>query len=106
MNLFFWQNQNFGAKRDKGWRQFRKEYFKNNPYCAISGKKGNIFKPLTLHHIKPFYLFPELELDPDNVIGMRGEYHLLFGHLNYWKSWNKNVVEDCKYFNIKIFQRP
>jgi 5-methylcytosine-specific restriction enzyme A len=64
-----------------------------------------------VHHIKPFHLFPDLELSFANLITLgeacpTGNHHLLFGHLGYWSSWNEDVVKDARTFRIKIQTRP
>ena len=52
---------------------------------------------LQVHHIKPFHLNPELELDPRNLITLcmsDFECHLLLGHNDNFQSSNPNVLED------------
>ena len=49
------------------------------------------------------------ELDENNLITLcdgKSRCHLLFGHLLSWKSFNPNVVEDCKIWSEKINNRP
>ncbi|GCE16544.1 HNH endonuclease [Dictyobacter kobayashii] len=63
----------------------------------VCGHRG---KGLQVHHIKPFHLYPELELDPNNLITLceiRGRtHHLLIGHLDDWESYNIRVRADTK----------
>ncbi len=73
--------------------------------CACCGKTIR----LNAHHKKPFHLFPELELDPNNLMALCvGTFacHLLIGHLGSWKSYNETAVEDAAYLNHKIKTRP
>lgn len=60
---------------------------------------------LQVHHIKPFHLHPDLELDPDNLITLceiKGrDHHLLIGHLDDWEAYNPNVRHDVKRFHNK-----
>jgi hypothetical protein len=67
--------------------------------CGYKGRK------LQVHHIKPFHLHPNLELDPGNLITLceaRGrDHHLLLGHLDAWDSYNEHVREDVKHFYRK-----
>lgn len=96
-----------GAKRSGKWPTVRKAHLAKNPSCEVCGGT----KKIEVHHIKPFHLHPELELDPSNLISLcEGasdvNCHLLFGHLGNFKSLNKNVVEDSAEWNKKIKDRP
>lgn len=81
---------------------------KANPTCAACGG----IEVLEVHHIKPFNLHPELELDPLNLITLceskKGGItcHLAWGHISNYKSFNKNVVEDAKNWKEKLENRP
>lgn len=72
------------------------------PACMACGHRG---RGLQVHHIKPFHLHPNLELDPNNLITLceiKGrEHHLLLGHLDDWESYNPNVRADVKHFHKK-----
>lgn len=89
--------------RSPKWSKRRKAHLKKFPNCANCGKKGN-----QVHHIKPFHLYPELELDPENLLTLcsNPRCHLDKGHLGYWKSYNKAVVFDCIVWNKKYKERP
>jgi 5-methylcytosine-specific restriction protein A len=93
-----------GPKRSPQWAAARKEHLKNFPKCAIC--EGT--QQLNVHHIKPFHLHPELELDPKNLITLCecASYgiicHLLVGHLGDYKNINPNVVKDAKTWNAKL----
>jgi 5-methylcytosine-specific restriction enzyme A len=93
-----------GPKRSNEWPKVRKEHLKNNPKCAIC--EGT--QQLNVHHIKPFHLHPELELDPNNLITLCecASYgiicHLLVGHLGDYKNINPNSVEDANIWNKKL----
>lgn len=98
---------NFGFKlryaaRSPDWSKVRNEYLKNNKRCAACGTNTG----LEVHHIKPVHLFPEKELDIDNLVTLCSKKcHLLFGHLMNFKSWNPEVIEDCKKMYKKIENR-
>lgn len=98
---------NFGFKvryatRSPGWSKVRNEYLKNNKCCAACGTTSG----LEVHHIKPVHIFPDLELDQDNLVTLCSKKcHLLFGHLMNFKSWNPEVVEDCVKMSKKIKNR-
>lgn len=97
-----------GKRRSSKWRSVRADFLKQNPACSVCGGK----KKLEVHHIRPFHLEPELELDPLNLItlcendGDGVNCHLLFGHLGNFKSFNKNVRDDADVWKLKINGRP
>ena len=98
---------NFGfklryAKRAPGWSKVRNEYLKKNNRCASCGTTND----LEVHHIKPVHIFPDLELEENNLITLCSKKcHLLLGHLVNFKSWNPDVIEDCKKMYKKIENR-
>ena len=93
-----------GKKRSPKWSKVRKAHLLNNPLCAVCGKKTK----LEVHHIKPFHLHPELELESTNLItlcesGKGGVVcHLHFGHLGNYKKINKAVIKDSTTWNKKL----
>jgi 5-methylcytosine-specific restriction endonuclease McrA len=97
-NLF---SSTFGS-RSSQWKTVRKNHLQAQPVCQACNRKEN----LEVHHIKPFHIFPDLELDPTNLITLCKTCHLVFGHLMDYKSWNDNVTEDVKNFNLKVQERP
>lgn len=96
-----------GPQRSTKWASTRKEHLKNNPKCAIC--EGT--QQLNVHHIKPFHLHPELELEPKNLITLceSASYgiicHLLVGHLGNYKNINPNSVKDSKIWNAKLKEK-
>lgn len=86
------------AKRSKDWPKVRAQHLKDNPSCAACGE----LKTLEVHHIKPFHLHPELELDPNNLITLCETAsngivcHQNIGHNGNYKDVNEDVVEDAK----------
>lgn len=91
-----------GHERSSEWHRVALEHRKREPRCVVCGYKGS---KLQVHHIKPFHLHPQLELDPDNLITLcsaRGrEHHLLLGHLDSWSSYNEHIRADAKHFHRK-----
>ena len=82
------------AKRSNHWPTVEKHFREAHPTCAACG--GN--KRLNIHHIKPFHIFPQLELDPTNLITLcmgTKECHLRLGHLGDFKFWNPNIIKDA-----------
>lgn len=93
-----------GHKRSSKWPKIRKEFLLKNPKCAVcSGTKS-----LEAHHIIPFHVNPDLELDPNNLVALceSKSYgiicHLLVGHLGNYKNVNPNVKEDVAFWNEKL----
>jgi 5-methylcytosine-specific restriction enzyme A len=84
------------GRRASQWPAVRREFLLLNKTCAACGGREN----LTPHHVKPFHLFPELELEPNNLIalceGSVFNCHLFFGHLGNWGSYNEQVRRHAK----------
>jgi 5-methylcytosine-specific restriction endonuclease McrA len=87
--------------RNREWDKLQRRFLKQHPLCAVCGTKHP-----EVHHIKPFHLFPSLELEESNLIALCFEHHLLFGHLMSYKSYNPNVLEDVQIYKEKIRARP
>lgn len=92
-----------GHKRSSKWPGVRHNHLKLNPTCALCGGT----EKLEVHHIEPFHLHPELELDPGNLITLcegnsKVTCHLWLGHLGNYKKINPNVVEDCVHFGKRF----
>jgi len=91
-----------GHERSPEWPRVAKEHRLREPACVVCGYKGN---KLQVHHIKPFHLHPQLELDPRNLITLceaRGrDHHLLLGHLDAWNSYNEHIRDDARHFHRK-----
>jgi 5-methylcytosine-specific restriction endonuclease McrA len=92
------------AKRSSKWRAFRKRYIENHPACALCGS----YVAVEVHHIQPFNIAPELELDETNCISLC-EYkkfgvncHLLFGHHGNYRKINKDVLADVASWRLKL----
>lgn len=91
-----------GSARSPQWPRVEKEHLLHEPACAACGHRG---KGLQVHHVKPFHLHPNLELDPSNLITLceiKGrDHHLLLGHLDEWESYNVNVRDDVRRYHGK-----
>lgn len=97
-----------GTKRSDEWPKSRAEHLALFPNCAVCGGT----EKLEVHHIKPFHLHPEEELDQNNFVTLCEankdgfDCHLGFGHLGCFKSFNVDVINDAAYWNAKIKNRP
>lgn len=95
-------------RRSGEWPKARAAHLAKHPECAVCGER----KKAEVHHIRPFHLHPELELDPANFITLCEDdddgvnCHLFFGHLGNFKSFNVNIVNDAAYWQYKISHRP
>lgn len=94
--------------RSKDWPKVRKAFLEKNNFCNCCGGRNK----LEVHHIKPFHLYPELELEESNLITLCEDgsdglvCHLAIGHLGSYKSYNLKVREDSEYLNNKLLNRP
>lgn len=99
--------RNWGEKRSKDWPKVRDLHLKENPVCAVCGCKVGV----EVHHIKPFHLYPELELETSNLISLceTKKYgvncHLFFGHLGNYRSENLHLLDDVKIWRERFEER-
>lgn len=67
---------------------------------------------ISVHHLIPFNLRPDLELSSDNFLTLceDGEgginHHIFVGHLSSYHSYNPNAVSDARLWAEKIRDRP
>ena len=91
------------ATRSPKWTSIRKQHLKDNPTCAACGRD----KKLEVHHKIPVHINPESELDPSNLVTLCADpCHIIFGHLMNFKSYNKDVIEDCAVYLNKVKNKP
>lgn len=70
--------------RSPKWSSLRDRFTKEKKRCAISGLETD----LEVHHVKPFHLFPDLELEWDNLCLLTRPIHYLVGHCCKWSYYN------------------
>lgn len=85
--------------RSSHWEPLRNAVVKDHPFCAFCGYTFH----LNVHHIRPFHLHPELELERNNLIVLgeacpSGNHHYLIGHFLNWHKFNPAVVLDATRF--------
>lgn len=94
------------APRHSRWGCVRQEHLLAHPVCEVCG--GH--QALRAHHIQPFHLHPELELEPSNLITLceSKRYglncHLLIGHLGNYKRINPMVRGDAETWRLKLIK--
>jgi len=73
--------------RSPQWKEVRSEYIQAHPECEICSSKD----ALNVHHIYPYHLFPEKELDVGNLITLCRRCHFVYGHKKNWNDYDPNV---------------
>ncbi len=97
----------WSQKRSSKWPSIRQAHLKENPSCAVCGGKSDV----EVHHIRPFHLAPELELESSNLISLceAKKYgvncHLFFGHLGNYKSENLHLLDDVMVWQERFEER-
>jgi hypothetical protein len=89
----------YKKKRSGKWSTVEKHFKERHPCCEICGSQKN----LQVHHIKPFHLYPELELEESNLITLcmsRQECHLLIAHCGSFKKYNPKLKD-----HVEILQK-
>lgn len=80
-------------ERSGKWPKVRYEHLRLFPRCIVCGT----LEDPEVHHVNPYHLYPDEELDPENLVTMCGQnaygHHLRVGHLDLWRDWNPNVRE-------------
>ena len=91
-----------GRPRSPLWRAARRAHLLREPVCQACGS----ITSLQVHHVEPFWVAPERELDPTNLITLcEGDVrscHFTLAHLYDWKRWNPHVREDVALFRSRI----
>lgn len=93
-----------GARRSKHWRRVRNEHLKRQPFCVVCQGTRN----LEVHHLVPFHIAPDLELDPGNLLTLCEDKryglncHLLIGHVGNYRRVNPVAHLDAIVWNGKI----
>lgn len=95
-----------GALRSPGWNKVRNQFLKDNPNCAVCGKKSTLLKSNEVHHCVPVHVDKSKELLENNFIVLCREHHYEWGHYYKWSSWNKSVREDAAEWYQRVLKRP
>lgn len=84
------------APRSGRWEQVRKDHLSVNGCCVACGGVLD----LNVHHIRPYHLYPHLELDYNNLLTLCNHparlCHFRVGHCHKWESYNPSVIKDAR----------
>jgi len=86
-------------KRSSKWTKLQKDFLEKNPVCALCGGTER----LNVHHKKPFHLYPELELDENNLITLcmgDKDCHLVIAHGNNFSYYCSNIDLYIKQYKL------
>lgn len=92
-----------GVPRSPQWNSVRRKHLLAQPSCQACGNTKN----LSVHHIEPFHLRPDRELDLSNLLTLCEDgpnCHLTFGHLRDWSQYNPQVVGDAALYLSRLKQ--
>ena len=90
------------APRSGKWASLEKATLAAHPTCAFCGRPATV-----VHHAKPFEDFPELELDPANLLALCPECHGTIAHLDrHYDHWNPLVREEIALHRAMVDARP
>ena len=87
------------SRRSSKWDSVRDTYIATHQVCEACGSR----KKVQVHHIAPFHIHPELELEESNLIALcmdENECHLNIGHGDSFRCYNPSVKEDAKKFMV------
>lgn len=105
-----------GIRRSPHWPTVEHHFKAANPFCMACGKDAPItLAEIQVHHRIPFHFCillgrPDLETDFRNLVGLceteagpaLPNHHLLLGHLDDFKSYNVDVLEDA---SVDFYQK-
>lgn len=78
--------------RSHRWPAVRRGHLAAHPFCEACGRA----KDLDVHHVRPFHLYPELELVGDNLMTLCRTCHWVFGHCGVsWSCYNPLAREEA-----------
>ncbi len=107
--IWSWQwhqnDQKFGAPRSGHWPVVRAQHLEREPECAACGSAE---AGLEVHHLRPFHLHPELELDDGtngfdgNLITFCKRCHLLIGHGATYQGFNEDARKDATLIRSRV----
>ena len=82
------------------WDAVRDKFIAEHPLCSFCSEQAD-----EVHHIQPFHLNPELELDESNLISLCRRHHFLWGHCGNWKDFNPGIRTDAELWRAILLYR-
>ena len=76
-----------GTPRSPKWKKVRDSYIEHHNVCECCSSKNK----LQVHHIEPFCVAPDKELEYSNLITLCSRCHLFMGHCGNWRNYNGNL---------------
>jgi 5-methylcytosine-specific restriction enzyme A len=70
---------------DSVWVRARKMFLRRNPLCARCAESSRIKVATLVHHKKPVDDYPELRLDPQNMMGLCRDCHEIIEGRKRWE---------------------
>lgn len=88
-----------GVPRSSAWPKVRAAHLQANASCEACGQRD----ALEVHHVQPFHLRPELELDPTNLMTLCADpCHIVHGHLMAWSRHNPTARIDVRQYRATL----
>ena len=87
--------------RNSEWIKVRRIFLKTHRQCEFCGSRKR-----DAHHILPAWKYPEVELEPDNLMALCKQCHFVFGHLFNWKKYNIFLKQDLEIWRKKVKEAP
>lgn len=87
--------------RSEKWPSIEKDIINKYKCCAACGS----IQHLQVHHIQPFHLHPELELQESNLIILcmsENECHLRIGHGDLFRAYNPLLMKDINDLRLQL----
>ena len=83
-----------GVPRSPRWPAVSRAFLRGASCIACGQREG-----LTAHHVIPFHVRPDLELDERNLVPLCSDRcHIVFGHFNDFRLDNPEVREHAAKF--------
>ena len=93
-------NALWSSPRSGRWRALRNEMVREHPRCFVCGAPTTV-----IHHLRPFGVDHDGELNRMNLIWYCDRCHLFVGHLCCFRAWNTNCRNDSVEMKWKIVNR-
>lgn len=93
----------YGAARSGKWRSVERHFLALHPNCEACGGTQEVVG----HHVEPFHLRPDKELDARNLIALCNKHgcHFTHGHCFDWQAHNPHVREDARVQLMRVNAR-